>query len=207
MPGVDRINAGLRRVPPWTLYGAGAALPVWLFWAATTGGLGVDPVREIEHTLGLWSLRLIVAVLCVTPLRRFTGLNLLRFRRAIGVTAFGLALLHLLAWLVLDMGLYWAQTLGDIAKRPYITVGMAAFLMMLPLALSSNDWSVRRLGGARWRALHRLTYPAAVAAAVHYLWLVKAWPVAPILYLAAVAFLIGLRLIPRRRAIQSPRPA
>ena len=203
----DRLNALFRKLPAWPIYIVGPLPGIWLYWQGATGALGADPVRAIEHQTGLYALQLIIAGLAVTPLRRFAGLNLLKFRRAIGIMAFAYAGLHLLTWAALDMGLYWAQTLGDIAKRPYITVGMAAFLMMLPLALSSNDWSVRRLGGARWRALHRLTYPAAVAAAVHYLWLVKAWPVAPILYLAAVAFLIGLRLIPRRRAIQSPRPA
>ena len=191
------INSGARRVPAWPLYVVGALLPALLLWAGASGLLGVEPVKEIEHRLGLWALKLIVAGLCITPLRRFAGINLLKYRRAIGVIAFFYVVLHLLAWLVLDMGLLWAQALGDIVKRPYITMGMAGLLLLLPLALTSNDWSLRRLGTARWRQLHRLTYPAAVAGAVHYLWLVKAWPRAPILYLAAILALLGLRLIPK----------
>ncbi|WP_347312022.1 protein-methionine-sulfoxide reductase heme-binding subunit MsrQ [Defluviimonas sp. SAOS-178_SWC] len=202
----DGVNRAIRRVPAWPIYIVGAALPVWLFWQGATGGLGVDPVKAIEHRLGLWGLKLIVAGLCITPLRRFAGVNLIKYRRAIGLLAFFYILSHLLAWIVLDMGLLWAQALGDIVKRPYITMGMAGFLAMIPLALTSNDRSVRRLGAARWRVLHRLTYVAALAGAAHYLWLVKAWPWQPILYLAAVVALLGLRLIPKNRATRAPNP-
>ncbi len=92
------LNQALRRVPAWPIYIVGAALPVWLFWRAAAGALGVDPVKAIEHTLGLWALRLLVAGLAITPLRRLTGLNLVKFRRAIGLIAFFYALLHLAAW-------------------------------------------------------------------------------------------------------------
>lgn len=193
----ETINSGARKLPSWTLYAAGGALPLWLLWQGVSGGLGVDPVKVIERTLGLWALKLIVAGLCVTPLRRLAGINLLKFRRALGLLAFFYALLHLLTWLVLDMGLLWAQALGDIVKRPYVTMGMAALVLLVPLALTSNTWSIRRLGAARWQRLHRLTYPAALLGAIHYLWLVKAWPLEPILYLLAVAALLGLRAIPR----------
>lgn len=191
---VERINAAARRLPVWAVYAAGTVPVLWLVWRGATGGLGIDPVKEIEHELGKTGLQLLVAVLCVTPLRRLAGVNLLRFRRALGLLAFGYVLLHLLAWIVLDMGLLWRQALGDIVKRPYITIGMAGFLMLLPLALTSNDLAVRRMGAAAWRKLHRLTYPAALAGAVHYLWLVKAWPVEPFLYIAAILGLLALRL-------------
>lgn len=194
MPLVDAANRALRRVPTWTIYIGGALLPVWLLWQGTTGGLGVEPVKAIEKQLGLWGLQLIVAGLCVTPLRRFTGLNLIRFRRAIGLVAFFMIVLHFLSWLVLDMGLLWAQALGDIVKRPYVTVGMIGLVALIPLALTSNDKAVRRLGPARWQRLHRLTYLVAVAGAVHFLWLVKAWPLEPFLYLGAVGGLLTLRL-------------
>lgn len=176
-------------------------MPVlWLVWAAATGGLGIDPVKEMEHRLGLWGLQLLVAGLCITPLRRFAGLNLIRFRRAIGLVAFSYILLHLAVWLVLDMGLWWEQALKDIAKRPYVTMGMLGFAALVPLALTSNDWSLRRLGAARWRRLHRLTYLAALAGGVHYLWLVKAWPLEPFVYLGTILALLGLRLLPRATA-------
>ncbi|MGB7263507.1 MAG: protein-methionine-sulfoxide reductase heme-binding subunit MsrQ [Albidovulum sp.] len=195
---IDQFRRLIRRVPPWTLYIVGAVLPIWLFWQATTGGLGVDPVKAIEHRLGLWGLKLIVAGLCITPLRRFTGINLIKYRRAIGVLAFSYVLLHFAAWLVLDMGLLWTQALGDIVKRPYVTVGMAGLVMMIPLAITSNNWAVRRLGAARWKKWHWLTYPVAVAGAVHYLWLVKAWPIEPMVYLGGVIFLLSLRAIPKQ---------
>lgn len=198
MSVADRINRAARRVPAWPVYLIGAALPVWLFWEGTTGGLGIDPVKAIEQRLGLWALKLIVAGLCITPLRRFAGVNLVKYRRAIGLMAFFYVVLHFLAWLVLDMGLLWSQALGDIAKRPYVTVGMVGLVALIPLALTSNDWSVRRLGALRWRRLHRLTYLAAIAGAVHFLWLVKAWPVEPFLYLGAVLGLLALRAIPRK---------
>lgn len=195
----DPVNRFTRRVPAWPIYAAGAVLPLWLLWQGMQGGLGVDPVKTIEHTLGLWALKLIVATLAVTPLRRFTGINLVRYRRATGLVAFFYVVLHFLAWLVLDMGLLWAQALGDIAKRPYVTLGMAGLLLMIPLAATSNDRAVRRLGALRWRRLHRLAYPAALAGAFHYLWLVKAWPLEPVIYVLIVAGLLGLRAIPRAR--------
>ena len=202
----DAVNRAVRHVPAWPLYIVGAALPVWLFWRGVTGGLGVDPVKAIEHTLGLWALKLVVAGLCVSPLRRLFGLNLIKYRRAIGLLTFFYVVLHFLAWIVLDMGLLWAQALSDIVKRPYITIGMVGLLAMIPLALTSNDWSVRKLGAARWQRLHLLTYPAALAGAVHYLWLVKAWPLEPVLYLAAVVALTGLRTILKRRATRPSNP-
>lgn len=197
MTPAQALNGTLRRVPVWLIYTLGLMPAVWAFWLGVSGGLGADPVKALEHRLGEIALQLMVAVLAVTPLRRFTGLNLLRFRRALGVLAFTYVALHLLTWAALDVQFrgIWA----DIVKRPYITVGMAAFLMMLPLALTSNNLAVRRLGAAAWRRLHLLTYPAAVLGAVHYLMLVKAWPVEPILYLAAVLGLLALRLPILRR--------
>lgn len=192
----DAVNRVIRRVPAWPIYAAGAALPAWLIWTGATGGLGADPVKTIERTLGLWALKLIVMGLCITPLRRFAGVNLLKYRRALGLLAFFYAILHFLAWLVLDMGMMWAQALGDIVKRPYVTLGMAALLMLLPLAATSNDRSIRRLGPVRWRRLHRLVYPAALLGAIHFLWLVKAWPPQPMVYLAVVILLILLRVVP-----------
>ena len=195
---MDRLNAGLRRVPPWTIYVAGTLWAAYVFWQAVTGAIGVDPVRELEHALGLRALQLLILGLAVTPLRRFIGLNLLRFRRAIGLTAFGLVAFHLFAWLVFDIGVNWSAAGADILKRPYVTIGMAGFVLLIPLALSSNNLSVRRLG-PRWRKLHRLTYPAVLAGGVHYLMVVKSWPMQPIVYCLIVLGLLGLRLVPTRR--------
>ncbi|MFV0513554.1 MAG: protein-methionine-sulfoxide reductase heme-binding subunit MsrQ [Jhaorihella sp.] len=187
------LNARLRRLPVWALYAAGAAWPAILLYMGATGGLGVEPITALEHELGKSALNLLVFGLSITPLRRFSGLNLMRFRRAIGVIAFSYVGLHLMVWLVLDVqspAMIWA----DIVKRPYVTVGMAAFLLLLPLAATSNNWSVRRMGGAAWRRLHRLVYPAVLVAALHFVILVKGFPVEPLIYLAAIAVLLLSRL-------------
>lgn len=198
---LDRINRALRRVPAGSLYVLGGLPAVWLFYAGLTGGLGVEPIKALEQELGKIALQLLVAGLCITPLRRLAGLNLLKFRRAIGVTAFIYVLLHLLVWLVLDVQIP-AQIWGDILKRPYVTIGMLAFVLMLPLAATSNDWALRRLGAA-WRKLHKLTYVVAVLGAVHFMWLVKGFQIEPVLYLLAILALLVLRIrrAPRQQAV------
>jgi sulfoxide reductase heme-binding subunit YedZ len=148
----------------------------------------------LERELGLIGLQLLVAGLAVTPLRRATGISLIRFRRAIGVLAFVYVALHFAVWVFLDLQMRWGQIGADIVKRPYILAGFAAFVMMVPLAMTSNNLSLRRMGAAAWRRLHWLTYPAVVAAAVHYLWLVRTWEAEPVLYLAAVLGLLAVRV-------------
>lgn len=195
---VDWINQAARRAPTWPVYLVGVSLPVWLFWRAATGRLGVDPIDALEDRLGLWGLRLIVAGLCITPLRRFAGLSLIKFRRALGLLAFFYILLHLLTWVLLDLGLRWEQVFGDIAKRPYITAGIVGFAAMVPLAITSNDRAVRWLGAPQWQKLQKLAYLVALAGAVHFLWLVKAWPLEPLVYLGAILGLLALRAVPKR---------
>jgi len=195
----QRLNAGLRRLPPWILYVAGAAHGAWLFYLAATGGLGVEPIQALERRYGEIVLQLIVLGLAVTPLRQRLGLNLMPFRRAIGVLAFGFLIAHFLVWAILDVQTA-AAVWADILKRPYVTVGMAAFALLIPLGATSNNLSVRRLGAAAWRKMHRLVYPAAVLGAVHYIWLAKGFQIEPLAYLAAILGLLALRLAPRRRA-------
>ncbi len=186
------INHALRRVPTSAVYIACAIPAIWLFYAGVTGDLGVEPIKALEHELGKIALQLLVAGLCITPLRRFAGINLLKFRRAIGVMAFAYVLLHLLVWLLLDVQIP-AQIWADILKRPYITIGMLAFVLMLPLAATSNGWAVQRLG-ASWRKLHRLTYVVAILGAVHFMWLVKGFQIEPLVYLVVILILLVLRL-------------
>ncbi len=191
IPGA--INTALRRVPPAIVYVGGAAWGGWLFWLAATGGLGVDPVNALEREYGDIAIKLIVTGLAVTPLRRWAGINLLRFRRAIGVTCFFFVLAHFLVWALLDigsLGAIWA----DIVKRPYVTVGMLGFLLLIPLALTSNNLSLRRMGALAWRRLHKLTYAAAILGAVHYLWIAKVIAVEPLVYLSLILGLLILRL-------------
>ena len=201
MTPAQRVNLTLSRVPVWLLYLSGALVPCWLLWLGLTGGLGVEPIKELEHRLGELALQLLIATLAVRPLLIWTGISLMRFRRAIGVICFSYVVLHLLVWLVLDvqiLGQIWA----DILKRPYITVGMAAFVLMLPLAITSNNLSLRKLGPKRWRKLHRLTYPVAILGAVHYVMLAKGFRIEPLVYLGIVLALLATRIPwPVKRAV------
>ncbi len=193
----ERINALARRVPVWAVWlGYGWPAP-WLVWQGATGGLGAEPIKALERELGEIALQLLIIGLCLTPLRRYLGVNLLRFRRAIGLLAFSYVGLHLAVWLFLDVrdaGRIWA----DIVKRPYVTVGMTGFFLMIPLAMTSNDRAVRWLG-ARWRVLHRLTYAVAILGAVHFIWLSKGFQIEPLAYLAVILALLALRLRFARR--------
>ena len=198
-PASQRINAALRRVPVWPVYALGALPPVWFLYLGLTGGLGVEPITELEHRLGEIGLQALIAALAVTPLRRFTGVSLLKFRRAIGLLAFYYIVCHLLVWLLLDirdLGRIWE----DILERPYITIGMAGFLLLVPLAVTSNDAALRRLGAAAWKRVHWLAYPATILGAVHIVMLVKGWQIEPFLYLGAILLLLAARIRPARRA-------
>ena len=202
MAPADAINRALRPVPAWALYVIGPLPAIWFVWLGLTGGLGPEPIKALEHRLGELALQLLLAGLTVTPLRRYAGVNLIRHRRAIGLLAFFYVTLHLAVWLLLDVQI-WSQILADILKRPYITIGMAGFALMIPLAVTSNNGSVRRLGPA-WRRLHKLTYPAVLLGAVHYVMLVKGWQTEPLLYLGAALGLLALRLpLQRRRTVPS----
>ncbi|MEL6607682.1 MAG: protein-methionine-sulfoxide reductase heme-binding subunit MsrQ [Pseudomonadota bacterium] len=189
---IDTLNQTLRRVPAWPLYILAVLPVVWVFYQAVIGNLGVDPTKKIEHQLGLWALWGLIAGLAVTPLRKHVGLNLLKFRRAIGVITFFYVLMHLLVWLVLDV--QFQNVWADIVKRWYITVGMAGFALLLPLALTSNNLSIRKLGAPTWRKLHKLTYGAAILGALHFLLLVKGFQWEPIIYSAIIAGLLLLRV-------------
>jgi sulfoxide reductase heme-binding subunit YedZ len=169
-----------------------------LVWQALSGGLGIDPVKALEHQLGLTALQLLLAGLLVTPLRRWAGINLIRYRRAIGLLAFLYAVLHLLVWVLLDLQLRWSEIGADLVKRPYIIAGMLGLACLVPLAVTSNGWSVRRLGAAAWQRLHRLTYVAVLLGALHYLLLVKVWSAEPVLYALGAVVLVALRWLWRR---------
>jgi sulfoxide reductase heme-binding subunit YedZ len=194
MAVAQAINGALRPIPVWAVYAAGAVPAGVLAAQLVSGGLGADPVKALEHALGLHALQFLIAALMVTPLRRLAGLNLLRWRRALGLLGFFYALTHLAVWLALDIQFRWAEIGADIVKRPYITIGLAALAMLVPLALTSRDSAIRRMGPAAWRRLHWLAYPATLAGAVHYVMVVKSWPLEPLLYLASVLALLALRV-------------
>lgn len=192
------INGGLRRIPVWALWLGGLVPLALLVWDAATGGLGIDPVRDIEHRLGRTALYVLVAGLAVTPVLRITGISFMRFRRALGLLCFTYAGLHVLSWAVMDMALLWGAMARDVVKRPYLVFGMAAFLMLAALAVTSNDASLRRMGTQAWRGLHRLVYVAAPLVALHWIWALKTFPVEPVLWLMAILVLLGLRIaVPR----------
>jgi sulfoxide reductase heme-binding subunit YedZ len=154
--------------------------------------LTLNPVQYIDHTTGDWVLRFLAMTLAITPLRKMLRLpQLIRFRRMLGLFAFFYLCLHFTTWVWLDRFFDWRQMLDDIGKRPYITVGFAAFVLLIPLAITSTAGWIRRLGGKRWRLLHRLIYVAAILGVIHYLWLVKSDRHVPLEY----AFLIGALLL------------
>lgn len=163
--------------------------------------LGANPIEKIIRTTGYWTLTFLLITLSATPLRRLLGYSwLIRLRRILGLFAFFYGSLHFLAYLVLDQFFDWPGILKDIVKRPYITVGFPCFLLMVPLAVTSTDRMIRRLGGQRWRLLHRLVYPIAMGGVVHYWWLVKKDIAMPMIFASVLAVLLGLRVIHRRGA-------
>lgn len=190
---VAHLNTLLRKVPAWLIYVIGAAWAAWLFYLGVTGGLGVEPINALERAYGEIGLQLLVAGLAVTPLRKYAGINLLKFRRALGVSTFFYIVAHFFVWALLDVGTL-ARVWEEIVKRPYVTVGMVSFLLLLPLAVTSNNLSLRKLGAASWRQLHKLTYPAAILGGVHYLWLVKGFQIEPIIYMCVILALLALRV-------------
>lgn len=166
-----------------------------LVWNATHDGLGANPVETITFETGKWGLRLLLITLCVTPLRRVTGWQALaRVRRMLGLFAFFYVCLHFLTYLTLDAFFDFAYILEDITDRTYITLGFTSFLLLIPLAVTSTNAMVRRLGGQRWRRLHRLVYAAAAGGVLHFLWLVKADTREPLIYLGILLVLLLVRV-------------
>lgn len=162
--------------------------------------LGANPVETINRFTGDWVLRFLLIALAVTPLRRLSGWNvLLRFRRMAGLFAFFYVSLHFLSYAWLDQSFVLPDIVKDVAKRPYITVGFACFLMLIPLAATSTAGMIRRLGARRWQRLHRLVYLVGIGGIVHYLWLVKSDITQPLIYGAILALLLGFRLRDRLR--------
>jgi sulfoxide reductase heme-binding subunit YedZ len=183
-----------------------ALLPVaYLTYGLVNGALGANPAETLQLETGIWALRFLLASLAVTPLRRLTGWNrLIRYRRMLGLFAFFYATLHLCTYLVLDRLFEWSGILEDIAKRPFITFGMLAFALMVPLALTSTKGWIRRLG-RRWQLLHRLVYVSGVAACLHFLWKVKVMIGEPVYYALILVALLGFRLLWRYRTSPSVR--
>jgi len=173
-----------------------ALLPLaWLVWKALHNDLGANPVEFITHATGDWALIFLLSSLAITPLRKLTKFpDLIRFRRMLGLYAFFYASLHLLIFAGLDHHFNWAEVVPDVYKRPFVTAGFTAWLLMLPLALTSTTWSIRKLGGKNWQRLHWLVYFSAIAAVVHYWWLVKKDITDPLIYAVILGVLLGFRI-------------
>jgi sulfoxide reductase heme-binding subunit YedZ len=172
---------------------------LFLVFRTATGRLSANPVEDITLTTGIWTLRCLLITLAVTPIRRITGWNrVIQYRRMLGLFAFFYATVHLLTYIILDQGLEFRYVFADIAKRPYITAGMTAFVLMIPLAITSTKGWIRRLG-RRWQMLHRLIYVSGIAACLHFIWKVKVVIGEPVYYAAILAALLGFRILWRFR--------
>lgn len=171
-----------------------------LAWDATHDLLGANPIEAVTRALGDWTLNFLLITLTVTPLRRLTGWNwLLRLRRMLGLFTFFYACLHVTSYLWLDQFFDWTEIATDIVKRPFITAGFVAFTLLIPLAATSNNYMVRRLGGRRWQSLHRSVYLIAVLGVLHYAWMVKRDLALPLIYAAILAVLLGVRALWREQ--------
>lgn len=189
-----RINKALAKVSSWWVYGFGLVPAAWYFYLGATDTLGANPIQAFEQLLGEWALRFLIATLCVTPLRDLTRINLFRFRRALGLLTFYYVLFHFLTYFILDRGMNLSVIAVDILKRPYIIVGMVAFVCLIALAATSSNRAIRVMGRA-WGQLHRLVYLIAVLGAVHFFMAVKSWPPRPFVYATIIALLLGYRLV------------
>lgn len=198
----------------WALYVIGLCPAAWYFYLGATGGLGINPVKEFEHLLGLWALRFIIATLAVTPLRDLVGINWIRYRRALGLLAFYYVVMHFSVWMLLDLGMDVHAVLGDILKRPYISIGMVCLAALVPLAVTSNNYSIRRLGKL-WIDMHHLIYPIALGGALHYFLAVKSITTGPFVHIAAIALLLAYRPLRKpilrwkraRKSVDTSQPA
>src|SRR5690242_20998495 len=177
----------------------------WLVYAVLYGHAGPNPAETILLTTGIWGLRFLLATLAITPLRRLTGWNvLIQYRRMLGLLAFFYGCLHLASYIAFDRYFEFGETLADVAKRPFITMGMMAFALMVPLAITSTRGWIRRLG-RRWQVLHRLVYLAGIAAAVHFIWKVKVAIGEPVYYAGVLAALLAFRVVWKLRMAREGR--
>ena len=167
-----------------------------LGWKGLTGGLGANPIEFITLSTGTWTLVFLLATLAITPLRRLSGQSwLIRFRRLVGLFAFFYGVLHFITYVWLDKFFDVQDMIKDVAKRPFITAGFLAFLLLIPLAATSTAGAIRWMGGRRWQLLHRLIYVSGISAVVHFWWKVKADVRKPAIYAAVLGILLGLRLV------------
>ena len=199
-----QINKTLAKISPWWIYGLGLIPAAWYFYLGAVNELGANPIQTFEHLLGEWALRFMIATLLVTPIRDLTRVNFYRFRRAFGLMTFYYVLFHFLTYFILDRAMNLPVIFVDIFKRPYIIIGMTAFTCLIALAVTSNNWSIQKLGRI-WGRLHMLVYLIATLGVIHFFMAVKSWPPRPFVYATIIGTLLAYRLVrfglDQRRAV------
>lgn len=188
----DLVRASVRRLRSWHIYVSLLVPLLFLAYDLLSGRLGVDPMRSIEKSLGITAIYILILTLCITPFSTLTGINFIRFRRAFGLMSFFYIILHFSTWLLLDMQLRWVEIVESLTRKPFIVFGMMGFLLLIPLAATSNNYSMKRLG-KYWPKLHKLIYVAIILGGIHYLMMEKTLQNDAIITFIIIIVLISLR--------------
>lgn len=194
----DLVKASIRRLKSWHIYVSLLVPLLFLAYDLLSGQLGVDPMRSIEKSLGITAIYILILTLCITPFSALTGINFIRFRRAFGLMSFFYIILHLSTWLLLDMQLRWVEIVESLTRKPFIVFGMMGFLLLIPLAATSNNYSMKRLG-KYWPKLHKLIYVAIILGGIHYLMMEKTLQNDAIITFIIIIVLISLRFFKIRK--------
>ena len=194
----DLVRASVRRLRSWHIYVSLLVPLLFLTYDLLSGRLGVDPMRAIEKSLGVTAIYILILTLCITPFSVLTGINFIRFRRAFGLMSFFYIILHFSTWLLLDMQLRWVEIAESLTRKPFIVFGMMGFLLLIPLAATSNNYSMKRLG-KYWQKLHKLIYVAIILGGIHYLMMEKTLQNDAIITFIIIIALISLRFFKIRK--------
>ena len=194
----DLVRASVRRLRSWHIYVSLLVPLLFLTYDLLSGRLGVDPMRAIEKSLGVTAIYILILTLCITPFSVLTGINFIRFRRAFGLMSFFYIILHFSTWLLLDMQLRWVEIVESLTRKPFIVFGMMGFLLLIPLAATSNNYSMKRLG-KYWQKLHKLIYVAIILGGIHYLMMEKTLQNDAIITFIIIVALISLRFFKIRK--------
>ena len=194
----DLVKASVRRLRSWHIYVSLLVPLLFLTYDLLSGRLGVDPMRAIEKSLGVTAIYILILTLCITPFSVLTGINFIRFRRAFGLMSFFYIILHFSTWLLLDMQLRWVEIAESLTRKPFIVFGMMGFLLLIPLAATSNNYSMKRLG-KYWQKLHKLIYVAIILGGIHYLMMEKTLQNDAIITFIIIIALISLRFFKIRK--------
>ena len=194
----DLVRASVRRLRSWHIYLSLLVPLLFLTYDLLSGRLGVDPMRAIEKSLGVTAIYILILTLCITPFSVLTGINFIRFRRVFGLMSFFYIILHFSTWLLLDMQLRWVEIAESLTRKPFIVFGMMGFLLLIPLAATSNNYSMKRLG-KYWQKLHKLIYVAIILGGIHYLMMEKTLQNDAIITFIIIIVLISLRFFKIRK--------